>query len=110
MSFRRVVAALAALSIVVSACAGTTATPSVATSPAASSAASAAPSAAVVPACESSPATPATTPPWWRDAVFYEVFVRSFADSDGDGIGDLRGLTQLHLEFEPECSRAPTPG
>lgn len=30
---------------------------------------------------------------WWRDRVFYEVFVRSFADSDGDGIGDLRGLT-----------------
>ena len=32
------------------------------------------------------------TPGWWRDRVFYEVFVRSFADSDGDGIGDLRGL------------------
>ena len=33
-------------------------------------------------------------PPRWADgAVFYEVFVRSFADSDGDGIGDLRGLT-----------------
>jgi glycosidase len=32
--------------------------------------------------------------PWWTDRVFYEVFVRSFADSDGDGIGDLRGLTQ----------------
>ncbi len=30
--------------------------------------------------------------PWWRDRTFYEVFVRSFADSDGDGIGDLRGL------------------
>jgi len=30
--------------------------------------------------------------PWWRDRIFYEVFVRSFADSDGDGIGDLRGL------------------
>ena len=30
--------------------------------------------------------------PWWNDRVFYEVFVRSFADSDGDGIGDLRGL------------------
>jgi glycosidase len=30
---------------------------------------------------------------WARGAVFYEVFVRSFADSDGDGIGDLPGLT-----------------
>lgn len=29
---------------------------------------------------------------WWHDAVFYEVFVRSFQDSDGDGIGDLQGL------------------
>ncbi|MGH3328638.1 MAG: glycoside hydrolase family 13 protein [Streptomycetales bacterium] len=30
--------------------------------------------------------------PWWSDAVFYEVYVRSFADSDGDGIGDLAGV------------------
>jgi alpha-amylase len=30
---------------------------------------------------------------WWRDGVCYEIFVRSFVDSDGDGIGDLRGLT-----------------
>lgn len=29
---------------------------------------------------------------WWNDQVFYEVFVRSFYDSDGDGIGDLQGL------------------
>lgn len=29
---------------------------------------------------------------WWNDAVFYEVFVRSYKDSDGDGKGDLRGL------------------
>jgi alpha-amylase len=31
--------------------------------------------------------------PWWNDAVFYEVFVRSFYDSNGDGIGDFNGLT-----------------
>ncbi len=30
--------------------------------------------------------------PWWNDAVFYEVFVRSFYDSNGDGTGDLQGL------------------
>jgi alpha-glucosidase len=31
--------------------------------------------------------------PWWRDAVCYEIYVRSFADSTGDGLGDLRGIT-----------------
>lgn len=31
---------------------------------------------------------------WWNDAVFYEIFVRSFYDSDGDGIGDFQGIIQ----------------
>lgn len=48
-------------------------------------------------------ATPVGTPvaqetPWWQEAACYEVFVRSFADSDGDGIGDFNGLRE-HLDY-----------
>ena len=32
--------------------------------------------------------------PWWNDSVFYEIFVRSFKDSNGDGIGDINGLIE----------------
>lgn len=31
---------------------------------------------------------------WWDQAVFYEIFVRSFNDSDGNGVGDFNGITQ----------------
>lgn len=31
---------------------------------------------------------------WWRDAVFYQVYIRSFNDGDGDGVGDLGGVRE----------------
>ncbi len=37
---------------------------------------------------------PPDDPLWYKDAIFYEVHVRAFCDSDGDGTGDFRGLVQ----------------
>jgi len=53
-------------------------------------------------ACQATMSPPAAVPTalpvaeygWWNDAVFYEVFVRSFYDSDGDGVGDINGLIE----------------
>lgn len=39
-----------------------------------------------------------TPAPWLSDAAFYQVFPASFADSDNDGIGDIRGITE-HLDY-----------
>ncbi len=38
------------------------------------------------------------TKAWWKEAVVYQIYPRSFADSNGDGIGDLNGIT-AHLDY-----------
>ena len=38
---------------------------------------------------------------WWKEAVIYQIYPRSFADSNGDGIGDLNGITE-HLPYLKE--------
>ena len=35
---------------------------------------------------------------WWKEAVIYQIYPRSFADSNADGIGDLKGIT-MHLDY-----------
>ena len=90
----RAVALLTTLVVIVAACSPVAPAPSASPSGSAPAAAASQPpaSGSTPRAC---PTTPAAEPEraWWADRVFYEVFVRSFQDSDGDGVGDLRGLT-----------------
>ena len=48
-----------------------------------------------IPASEAPQPNPLwSSPDWWRQAVVYQVYPRSFQDADGDGLGDLRGVTR----------------
>ena len=95
----RPVAMAAIISLVAVACGTSTVSPTAVTPSANPGAASASTDTVLPPACEpGASARPAEPAAWWGDRTFYEVFVRSFADSNGDGIGDLRGLT-LGLDY-----------
>src|SRR5260221_1246283 len=95
-SVLRVVALLAVTSLLSAACGSPVSLSPSAAEPSRrpSNPPSASADAALPPRCPAVPnvaSSPSSTS-WWRDRTFYEVFVRSFADSNGAGIGDLRGL------------------
>ena len=42
---------------------------------------------------------------WWQSAVVYQIYPKSFQDSNGDGVGDLRGIMELSLIHISEPTR-----
>lgn len=47
---------------------------------------------------------------WWQDEVVYQIYPKSFCDSNGDGIGDLRGITSKLDYLEQLDATAPSAG
>ncbi len=47
-----------------------------------------------LPLCAAAPTKAPEKEKWWQHAVIYEIYIRSFQDSNGDGIGDLNGISQ----------------
>jgi glycosidase len=86
---RRIVVVLVVCMLAVAACSSDE---TVTTTTAAPATTSIAPSTTSAAAATTTTIAPEPAAPWWEGRVFYEVFVRSFQDSDGDGIGDLRGV------------------
>jgi hypothetical protein len=79
----------------------------IAASLAALSCAAATPLTHAQPVPQSSAQAPNSDQTWWKNAVIYEIYPRSFQDSNNDGIGDLNGITQ-RLDYLQSSASTPS--